>query len=131
MTHPRSVPAIRVGMVLAALLLATPACFWHRKPAPTPAPARNAALDVPEGEIEYWEKHNDPVSRFEKLLLDQKIADRKKLDAITADVMRETRRRLQGVRWGELPMLWDVDRPEDLLRLRSLPGWKERLATIL
>ena len=48
MTHLRSVPAIRVGMVLAALLLATPACFWHRKPAPA---ARNAALDVPEGEI--------------------------------------------------------------------------------
>ena len=47
MTHPRSVPAIRVGMVLAALLLATAACFWHRKPAPT----RNGRLEVPEGEI--------------------------------------------------------------------------------
>lgn len=44
---------------------------------------------IPEGEIEYWEKHNDPIDRFEKFLLDQEIADREKLEAITADVMRE------------------------------------------
>src|SRR5438128_3501267 len=44
---------------------------------------------VPEGEIEYWEKHNDPVDRFERFLLDQKIATREKLEEITADVMRE------------------------------------------
>jgi TPP-dependent pyruvate/acetoin dehydrogenase alpha subunit len=44
---------------------------------------------VPEGEVEYWEKHNDPIDRFEKFLLDQKIADQEKLEAITADVMRE------------------------------------------
>jgi pyruvate dehydrogenase E1 component alpha subunit/2-oxoisovalerate dehydrogenase E1 component alpha subunit len=42
---------------------------------------------IPEGEIEYWEKHNDPIDRFEKFLLDQKIASREKLDEITADVM--------------------------------------------
>ena len=47
MTHPRSVPAIRVGTVLAALLFVAPACFWHRKP----ASAGNAPRDVPEGEI--------------------------------------------------------------------------------
>lgn len=36
-----------------------------------------------------------------------------------ASVMRETRERLaQGDwRWRELPTLWDLDRPEDLLRL--------------
>ena len=45
MTHPRSIPTIRVVTALAALLLATPACFWHRKA------AREAALDVPEAEI--------------------------------------------------------------------------------
>jgi pyruvate dehydrogenase E1 component alpha subunit/2-oxoisovalerate dehydrogenase E1 component alpha subunit len=44
---------------------------------------------VPDGEVEYWEKHNDPVDRFEKFLLDQKIADQEKLEAITADVIRE------------------------------------------
>src|SRR5204863_3582826 len=44
---------------------------------------------LPEGEVEYWEKHNDPIDRFEKFLLDQKVADKEKLGAITADVMRE------------------------------------------
>src|SRR5438552_122906 len=45
MTHPRSIPTIRVGTALAALLFVAPACFWHRKA------AREAALDVPEAEI--------------------------------------------------------------------------------
>jgi rSAM/selenodomain-associated transferase 1 len=38
----------------------------------------------------------------------------------TAIVMAETRRRLQslGLSWREFPMLWDVDTPEDLARLR-------------
>src|SRR2546425_1594575 len=35
---------------------------------------------VPEGEIEYWEKHNDPVDRFERLLLDQKVATKESLE---------------------------------------------------
>jgi hypothetical protein len=36
-------------------------------------------------------------------------------------VMAETRRRLGqgGLTWRELPPLWDVDRPEDLARLRA------------
>ena len=40
----------------------------------------------------------------------------------TAEVMQDTRSRLQrgGWRWRELPPLWDVDRPEDLARLRQL-----------
>ena len=35
-------------------------------------------------------------------------------------VMEQTRRRLKGLgwRWKELRTLWDVDRPEDVLRLR-------------
>src|SRR5262249_22948879 len=37
---------------------------------------------VPEGEVEYWETHNDPIARFEKFLLDQKVADQEKLEAI-------------------------------------------------
>lgn len=44
---------------------------------------------VPEGEIEWWEKHNDPVDRFETFLLEQKVADKEKLAEITADVQRE------------------------------------------
>src|SRR5207237_7636242 len=44
---------------------------------------------VPAGEIEWWERHNDPVDRFERHLLEQKIANKEKLDEITADVMRE------------------------------------------
>lgn len=40
----------------------------------------------------------------------------------TATVMQQTRLRLErlGWRWVELPALWDVDRPEDLPRLRRL-----------
>ena len=40
----------------------------------------------------------------------------------TASVMQETRARLEqvGWHWRELATLWDVDRPEDLLRLREL-----------
>lgn len=39
----------------------------------------------------------------------------------THTVMAETRRRLahHGLTWRELPPLWDVDRPEDLRRLRA------------
>jgi len=35
-------------------------------------------------------------------------------------VFGETARRLAGMRWCRLRTLWDVDRPEDLERLRSL-----------
>jgi glycosyltransferase A (GT-A) superfamily protein (DUF2064 family) len=40
----------------------------------------------------------------------------------SATVMQETRLRLKrmGWRWTELATLWDVDRPEDLPRLRRL-----------
>lgn len=40
-------------------------------------------------------------------------------------VLVQTRQRLQslGWNWHELPVLWDVDRPEDLQRLGSLAGW--------
>jgi TPP-dependent pyruvate/acetoin dehydrogenase alpha subunit len=44
---------------------------------------------VPKGEIEWWEKNNDPVDRYERYLLEQKIATKEKLEEITAQVMRE------------------------------------------
>src|SRR6267378_886381 len=44
---------------------------------------------VPKDEIEWWEKHNDPIDRFERYLLDRNVATKEKLEEITADVMRE------------------------------------------
>ncbi len=44
---------------------------------------------VTEGEIEWWEKNNDPVDRFERFLVEQKVATKDKLDEITAGVQRE------------------------------------------
>jgi TPP-dependent pyruvate/acetoin dehydrogenase alpha subunit len=44
---------------------------------------------VPAGEIEWWEKHNDPVDRYERYLLEQSVATKEKLEEITADVLRE------------------------------------------
>jgi pyruvate dehydrogenase E1 component alpha subunit/2-oxoisovalerate dehydrogenase E1 component alpha subunit len=44
---------------------------------------------VPEGEIEWWEKHNDPVDRYERCLLERGVATREKLEEITANVLRE------------------------------------------
>ena len=44
---------------------------------------------VPEGEVEWWEKHNDPVDRFERFLINQKVATKEDLDEITAGVQRE------------------------------------------
>jgi pyruvate dehydrogenase E1 component alpha subunit/2-oxoisovalerate dehydrogenase E1 component alpha subunit len=43
---------------------------------------------VAPGEIEWWEKNNDPVDRFEKFLLQSGVT-KQQLDAITSDVVRE------------------------------------------
>jgi rSAM/selenodomain-associated transferase 1 len=44
----------------------------------------------------------------------------------TERVMARTRERLAflSLRWQELPMRWDVDRPADLERLRLDPAWR-------
>src|SRR5262252_1792050 len=44
---------------------------------------------IPEGEIEHWATHNDPVERVGKFLPHQGRANREKLDEITAAVTRE------------------------------------------
>lgn len=44
---------------------------------------------VPTAEIEWWEKHNDPIDRYERYLMESKIATKEKLDELTADVLRE------------------------------------------
>jgi TPP-dependent pyruvate/acetoin dehydrogenase alpha subunit len=44
---------------------------------------------VPTGEIEWWEKHNDPLDRYERFLTESGLANKEKLEEITADVVRE------------------------------------------
>ena len=41
---------------------------------------------VPAGEIEYWEKNNDPISRFERFLIEQTCATAQKLEEIAAEI---------------------------------------------
>ncbi|MFN2510465.1 MAG: thiamine pyrophosphate-dependent dehydrogenase E1 component subunit alpha [Pyrinomonadaceae bacterium] len=44
---------------------------------------------VPPGEIEWWEKHNDPLDRYERYLTESGFAGKGKLEEITAGVVRE------------------------------------------
>lgn len=41
---------------------------------------------VPEGEIEWWAKHNDPVSRYERFLTSKKVLSESEIEAIAADI---------------------------------------------
>lgn len=53
---------------------------------------------VPAGEIEYWEKQNDPVDRYEAYLIERGTATREKLDEIAAAIERELD---EDVAWAE------------------------------
>src|SRR3954469_1621147 len=44
---------------------------------------------IPEGEIEWWEKNNDPLDRYERYLLECNLATKEKLEEIDASVLRE------------------------------------------
>ena len=44
---------------------------------------------VADGEIEWWETHNDPIDRFEKYLLGRKVATKEELDTVVAGVIKE------------------------------------------
>ena len=44
---------------------------------------------VPSGEIEWWEKNNDPLDRYERYLLECNHATKEKLEEIDASVLRE------------------------------------------
>jgi TPP-dependent pyruvate/acetoin dehydrogenase alpha subunit len=44
---------------------------------------------VAEGEVEWWEKNNDPVDRYERYLLECNLATKEKLEEITGEVIRE------------------------------------------
>jgi pyruvate dehydrogenase E1 component alpha subunit/2-oxoisovalerate dehydrogenase E1 component alpha subunit len=61
---------------------------------------------VPTDEIEWWEKHNDPVDRYEKYLIERKIADAAKLEEITADVVREIE---EDCAWAESSPMPDAE----------------------
>jgi TPP-dependent pyruvate/acetoin dehydrogenase alpha subunit len=41
---------------------------------------------VPEGEIEWWAEHNDPVKRYEKFLADENILTREEMEKIAAEI---------------------------------------------
>jgi TPP-dependent pyruvate/acetoin dehydrogenase alpha subunit len=62
---------------------------------------------VPGGEIEWWEKNNDPLDRYERHLLQQKIATKEKLDEITADVTREIE---EDCTWAESSPMPEADK---------------------
>lgn len=56
-------------------------------------------------------------------LIAARNAPRAIFDGVTwggPQVLDETTKRLAGIRWQRLRTLWDLDRPEDLERLRSL-----------
>jgi len=61
---------------------------------------------VPADEIEWWEKHNDPVDRYEKYLIERGVADAAKLAEITADVSREIE---EDCAWAESSPLPDAE----------------------
>jgi TPP-dependent pyruvate/acetoin dehydrogenase alpha subunit len=61
---------------------------------------------VPTDEIEWWEKHNDPVDRYEKYLIERGVADGAKLAEITADVLREIE---EDCAWAESSPMPDAE----------------------
>jgi TPP-dependent pyruvate/acetoin dehydrogenase alpha subunit len=61
---------------------------------------------VPAGEIEWWEKNNDPVDRYERHLIERGLADEAKLEEITAGVMREIE---EDCAWAESSPMPDAD----------------------
>jgi pyruvate dehydrogenase E1 component alpha subunit/2-oxoisovalerate dehydrogenase E1 component alpha subunit len=62
---------------------------------------------VPAGEIEWWEKNNDPVDRYERYLTERGLADEAKLQEITADVMREIE---EDCAWAESSPMPEPDK---------------------
>jgi pyruvate dehydrogenase E1 component alpha subunit/2-oxoisovalerate dehydrogenase E1 component alpha subunit len=61
---------------------------------------------VAPGEIEWWEKNNDPIDRYERYLIERRVANQKKLDEITADVIREIE---EDCAWAESSPLPDPE----------------------
>jgi pyruvate dehydrogenase E1 component alpha subunit/2-oxoisovalerate dehydrogenase E1 component alpha subunit len=58
---------------------------------------------VAPGEIEWWEKNNDPIDRYERYLLDHKMATREKFEEIVAEVTRLIDRDCEWAESSPLP----------------------------
>jgi rSAM/selenodomain-associated transferase 1 len=99
-------------------------------PALTPAYLRAAAASLAAGDDAVL----GPAEDGGYVLIALARADRSLFERVDwggADVLETTRERLRGLRWRwrELATLWDVDRPEDLLRVeRELPDGARLLA---
>lgn len=61
---------------------------------------------VPTEEIEWWEKNNDPVDRYEKYLIERNVADAAKLEEITGEVLREIE---EDCAWAESSPMPDAE----------------------
>jgi TPP-dependent pyruvate/acetoin dehydrogenase alpha subunit len=61
---------------------------------------------VADGEVEWWEQHNDPIDRFERYLLDREVATKEKFAEIEADVLREID---EDCAWAESSPLPDAE----------------------
>ncbi|HEX6736024.1 MAG TPA: TIGR04282 family arsenosugar biosynthesis glycosyltransferase [Azonexus sp.] len=115
-------PAGDLGIRLLAAVAAGPTLLLGTDcPALTPAILRRAA-----GALAHHDAVAIPAEDGGYVLLGLHRADPSLFTGIawsTAQVMAQTRQRLQqlGWRWLELPALWDVDRPDDLGRL--LAAW--------
>ena len=48
-----------------------------------------SARYIAAGEIEWWEKNNDPLDRYERYLLECNLATKEQLDEIVAGIQRE------------------------------------------
>ncbi len=42
---------------------------------------------VPDGEIEWWAEHNDPVTRFERFLTEQEIISKDEMEKIASEIL--------------------------------------------
>ncbi len=58
---------------------------------------------VPEGEIESWATTNDPIDRYERFLVDKKIATKEKLNAIAEEIALYLQTELEIAETSPLP----------------------------
>ncbi len=62
---------------------------------------------VRPGEIEWWEKNNDPIDRFERYLVEEQIASKRDLEEIDRRVLKEID---EDCEWAEASPMPDPER---------------------